>query len=147
MKYYRLVIQVYAKENGITVGDLELLFYLHAIPYFTRDDFLNGTVYYTWDNRRFEKFRKTGWIKVVHNGNRQRGEHNQYTVTVKCKLIITNIYRILCGKDNLPEAFIRSRRTKNAKYLDKVHIKAMRKMAEERAKEKRIDWDSEIDDY
>jgi hypothetical protein len=43
LKYYRLVSRWATNNNSLSVADLELLFYLDPIKYFTIDDFKTGT--------------------------------------------------------------------------------------------------------
>jgi hypothetical protein len=45
-------------------ADLELLIYLDALDLFTKQDFKTGTYSYSWDNRRWNKLLKDGWIAV-----------------------------------------------------------------------------------
>lgn len=45
LKYYRLVSRWACKNNELSVADLELLFYLDPIVYFTIEDFKTGTLF------------------------------------------------------------------------------------------------------
>ena len=46
LKYYRLVSRWAIQNTDLKVADLELLFYLDPIVYFTIDDFKTGTLFY-----------------------------------------------------------------------------------------------------
>ena len=58
LKNYRLVSRWATKNNNLNVADLELLFYLDPIQYFTIDDFKTGTLFYSWDKERFYRLQK-----------------------------------------------------------------------------------------
>ena len=65
LKYYRLVSRWACKTHDLKIADLELLFYLDPIKYFTRKDFEDGTLYYSWDRTRFYRLLNNDWIKKV----------------------------------------------------------------------------------
>ena len=67
LKYYRLVSRWACKQYDLNIADLELLFYLDPIKYFTIDDFKSGTLYYSWDKTRFYRLQRNDWIKTVHS--------------------------------------------------------------------------------
>ena len=94
LKYYRLVSRWACKQYELTISDLELLFYLDPIKYFTIQDFKNGTLYYHWDRQRFYRLQREGWIEKIHKGNGRLGDHNKYKVTMRGKRMI-NILLII----------------------------------------------------
>lgn len=69
LRFYRLVSRWACKENNMTISDLELLFYLDPIKYFTIQDFKDGTFYYNWDKMRFYRLQSNEWITKIHKGN------------------------------------------------------------------------------
>ena len=127
LKYYRLVSRWACKENNISISDLELLFYLDPIKYFTIQDFKDGTFYYNWDKMRFYRLQSQEWLTKVHKGNGRLGDHNKYTVSSKGQRLIARIYRILIGKEKLPESARRNTIMKREKYIDKVYAQAISK--------------------
>ena len=106
LKYYRLVSRWAAKNNDLSVADLELLFYLDPIVYFTIEDFKTGTLFYTWDKDRFYRLQKNNWIDKTHNAFGKKGDHNKYKISRKGKMLINKIYRILVGQEDLPSSAI-----------------------------------------
>lgn len=140
LKYYGLIESVYALDNNLTLAELRLLIYLEAIPYFTRDDFVNGTLFYTWDNRRFNKLLTNKWIVVTKQAHRRIGNHNHYNTSTKCKVLVNTIYRILCGQDELPQKYKRKGYGKNASYSERVRKNAIEAMEKSKAKDR-------LDDY
>jgi len=127
LKYYRLVSRWACTNYDLGVADLELLFYLDPIKYFTIDDFKEGTLYYSWDKERFYRLQRNGWIEKIHKGVGRRGDHNKYKVSQKGKLLINRIYRILINEEDLPESAKRNKIMKRTRYIDKVYSQAIKK--------------------
>ena len=127
LKDYRLVSRWAAKTNDLSVADLELLFYLDPILYFTIEDFKTGTLFYTWDKGRFYRLQKNNWIDKMHHGGGRRGDHNKYKVSRKGKLLINIIYRILIGEEKIPSSARRNKIMKRETYIDKVYSQAIKK--------------------
>ena len=127
LKYYRLVSRWACKENDITLSDLELLFYLDPIKYFTIKDFQNGTMYYHWDRQRFYRLQRNGWVEKIHKGNGRLGDHNKYKVSMKGKRLINRIYKILIGQEDMPISAKRGKIGKRETYVDKVYANAINK--------------------
>ena len=127
LKYYRLVSRWACRNNDLSVADLELLFYLDPIIYFTIEDFKTGTLFYTWDKERFYRLQKQGWINKSHSGGGRRGDHNKYKVSQKGKLLINRIYKILINEEELPTSAKRNKIMKRETYIDKVYSEAIKK--------------------
>ena len=127
LKNYRLVSRWACVNNNLGVADLELLFYLDPIVYFTIQDFKDGTLYYSWDKTRFYRLQKEKWIEKVHMGKGRIGDHNKYKISYKGKHLITRIYKILIGEESLPESTKRNKIMKRERYIDKVYSQAIKK--------------------
>ena len=123
-KYYRLVRKWACKTYNLKDADLELLIYLDCKDRFTRNDFIDGTYTYSWDKDRWERLRKDGWIDVWRHRNRTTIKYSIFQTSFKSKRLITRIYNILLGKDDIPiseqNVFY-----KNKTYTDKVFNKAI----------------------
>ena len=127
LKNYRLVSRWACKNNELSISDLELLFYLDPINYFTINDFKDGTIYYSLDKTRFYRLQKAGWIDKVHIGKGRIGDHNKYKVSYKGKYLINRIYKILIGEEQIPESTKRNKILKRKSYIDKVYSEAIKK--------------------
>ena len=123
-KYYRLVRKWACKTYGLKDADLELLIYFDCIGRFTRNDYINGTYHMSWDKARWEKLRKNGWIDVWRHRNRTTIKYSIFQTSFKSKRLITRIYNILLGKEDIP---ISEKNVfyKNKTYTDKVFNKAI----------------------
>lgn len=123
-KYYRLVRKWACKTYGLKDADLELLIFLDCTGQFTRNDFINGTYAYAWDKDRWERLRREGWIEAWRNRNRTTIKYSIYKTSFKCKRMITRMYNIMLGEEDLPTSH-RSVFYKNESYTDKVYNKAI----------------------
>jgi len=101
LKHYRIIRKWACKSYNLNDADLELLIYLDAIDLFTKNDFKNGTYSYSWDNRRWNRLLKEGWIVVWRKRNRTTQKYNIYKVSYKCKQLISRMYRIMLGEEEM----------------------------------------------
>ena len=131
LKYYRLTRRWACKQYGIKDADLELLIYLDCKGLFTREDFINGVYTYTWDKHRWERLRSEGWIDVWRERNRKESKYAIFKTSMKTKLMINRIYKILLGEEDIPvtesNVFY-----KNKSYSDKVMNKAIDDMIKDK---------------
>jgi hypothetical protein len=111
-KHYRIIRKWACKNNNLNDADLELLMYLDALDMFTKQDFKIGTYAYSWDNRRWNRLLKEGWIVVWRQRNRTTQKYHIYKVSVKCKQLISRMYRIILGEEDIPT-------TRNNKIFDR----------------------------
>jgi hypothetical protein len=131
LKYYRLVRKWACKTYGLTDGDLELLIFLTHQGRFNRDDFKNGSYIYSWDKHRFERLKREGWIEVWRHRNRTTIKFTIYKVSFKCNSLVSRIYRILMGEEDIP-TYQKSVFYKNKTYTDKVFNKAIDDMIKDK---------------
>ena len=130
-KYYRLVRKWACKTYNILDADLELLIYLDCKDKFTRNDFINGVYTYSWDKARWERLRRNGWIDTWRHRNRTTIKYSIFKTSFKCGHLISRIYRILLGEEDLPTSE-RSVFYKNKSYTDKVYNKAIDDMIKDK---------------
>ena len=130
-KYYRLVRRWACKTYNLKDADLELLVYLDCKEFFTRNDFINGVYTYTWDKNRWERLRRDGWIEPWRHRNRTTIKYTIYKTSFKCSQLITRMYRIMLGEEDLPTSE-RSKFYKNKSYTDKVYNKSIDDMIKDK---------------
>ena len=121
-KHYRIIRKWACKNNNLNDADLELLMYLEALDMFTKQDFKIGTYAYSWDNRRWNRLLKEGWIVVWRQRNRTTQKYHIYKVSFKCKQLISRMYRIMLGEEDIPTSTKRNKIMKGRSYTDKVLI-------------------------
>ena len=124
LKYYRLIRKWVCKTYNIKEADLELLIYLESLNRFNRKDFIDGVYLFSWDKHRWERLRREGWIEVWRERNRLDSKYAIYKVSFKFSNIISRIYRIMAGQEDLPTSE-RNTFYKNKSYTDKVFNKAI----------------------
>ena len=112
-------------------ADLELLIYLDCKSRFTRNNFIDGTYTYSWDKNRWERLRKDGWIEVWRHRNRTTIKYSIYKTSFKSSQLISRIYRILLGEEDLPTSE-RNVFYNNKSYTDKVFNKSIDDMIKDK---------------
>ena len=125
LKHYRIIRKWACKNNDLNDADLELLIYFDCMDLFTREDFKIGTYSYSWDNRRWNKLLKNDWIVVWRSRNRTTQKYNIYKVSFKCKQLISRMYRIMLGEEDIPASERRNKLIKGNSYTDKVMTQAI----------------------
>ena len=120
LKHYRIIRKWASRISDIKEADLELLIYLDAIDFFTKKDFKKGTYSYSWDNRRWNRLLKEGWIVVWRKRNRTTQKYNIYKVSFKCKQLISRMYRIILGEEDIPTSEKFNKVMKRDSYSNKV---------------------------
>ena len=123
-KYYRLVRKWACKTYDLNDADLELLIYLDCKQRFTRQEFIDGTYTYSWDKQRWERLRSEGWSEGWRHRNRTSIKFSIFKTSFKCSQLISRIYRILLGEEDLPTSE-RNIFYNNKSYSDKVFNKAI----------------------
>jgi len=124
-KHYRIIRKWASRNNNLKEPDLELLIYLDCIELFSKIDFKEGTYSYSWDNRRWNKLLKYGWIKIWRERNRTTQKYNIYSLTFKSKRLINTIYKIILGEIDIPISTRRNKIMLGKTYTEKVLQKSI----------------------
>jgi hypothetical protein len=120
LKHYRIIRKWASKTNDLTDAELELIIYLDCVSLFTLKDFKLGTYSYSWNNRRWNKLIQNGWIQVWRHRNRTTQKYNIYKISFKGKQLISRIYRVILGEEDIPTSERRNSIMKGKSYMDKV---------------------------
>ena len=120
LKHYRIIRRWACRNYNLKDADLELLIYFDCMRFFTKQDFKLGTYAYSWDNRRWNRLVKEGWITVWRKRNYTTQKHNIYEVSFKCKQLISRMYRIMLGDDDIPTSERRNSIMRGNTYMDTV---------------------------
>ena len=131
LKYYRLIRKWACKTYNLKDADLELLIYLDCKGRFTRNEFIDGSYTMSWDKNRWERLRQEGWIETWRHRNRTTIKYSIYKTSFKCSQLISRIYRIMLGQEDLPTSE-RSVFYENKSYTDKVYNKAIDDMIKDK---------------
>jgi len=127
LKHYRIIRKWACKNNNLNDADLELLIYFDCMGYFTKNDFVEGTYSYSWDNRRWNRLLKEGWIVVWRKRNHTTQKYHIYKVSFKCKQLISRVYRMMLSEEDIPTSR-RNNIMAGKSYTDKVLTRAIRQV-------------------
>ena len=125
LKHYRIIRKWVCKNNGLTDAELELIIYLDCVGLFTKKDFEQGVYTFSWNNRRWSKLIQNDWIQVWRHRNRTTQKYNIYKVSFKGKQLISRMYRIMLGHDDIPTSERRNKLIAGNTYTDKVLTQAI----------------------
>lgn len=120
LKHYRIIRRWACRNNDLADADLELLIYFDCMGYFTKQDYKTGTYTYSWDKMRWDRLLKEGWIVVWRERNRTTQKYNIYKVSFKCKQLISRMYRIMLGEEDIPTSERRNIIMRGKTYTDTV---------------------------
>jgi len=134
LKHYRIIRKWACKNNGLSDADLELLIYFDCMVHFSKQDFKEGTYTYSWDNRRWNRLLKEGWIVVWRHRNRTTQKYNIYEVSFKCKQLISRMYRIMLGEEDIPMSEKRNSIMRGKTYTDKVMQVAIKNVNKDKSR-------------
>jgi hypothetical protein len=115
LKHYRIIRRWACRNNNL-------------LDSFNKKDFKAGVYSYSWDNRRFNRLLKNGWIIVWRERNRTTQKYNLYKTSVKCQHLIQRMYRIMLGEEDIPTSTRRNSIMKGKTYSDKVLSFAINKV-------------------
>ena len=134
LKHYRIIRKWACKTNGITDADLELLIYFDCLGQFRKRDFEDGSLTYSWDNRRWNRLLKEGWIVKWRGYNGADKTYSIYEISFRTKNIIQQIYRIMLGKEDIPTSKRRNPAMKRISYSDKTLATAIEKINKDKTR-------------
>jgi hypothetical protein len=120
LKHYRIIRRWACRNNGLTDSDLELLIYFDCLEFFTKQDYKTGTYTYSWDKMRWDRLLKEGWIVVWRERNHTTQKYHIYKVSFKCKQLISRMYRIMLGEEDIPMTERSNVIMKGRQYRDTV---------------------------
>jgi len=134
LKHYRIIRKWACRNNGLNDADLELLIYLDCMDMFTKEDFKIGTYSYSWDNRRWNRLLKEEWITVWRKRNRTTQKFHIYKVSFKGKQLISRVYRMMLGLEDIPTSTKRNSIMKGKTYTDKVLITSIENVNKDKSR-------------
>jgi len=134
LKHYRIIRRWACRNYDLTDADLELLIYFDCMEHFSKQDFKIGTYAYSWDNHRWNRLLKEGWIIVWRHRNRTTQKYNIYEVSFKCKQLISRMYRIMLGEEDIPTSEKRNSIMRGKSYTDKVMQTAIKNVNKDKSR-------------
>ncbi len=118
LKYWRVIRYFVKTKYGLTQADLDVLLFLNSESYFGRDRFEEFDRLLSWDDNRFDRLLREGWVVTFRErkGNRRA----LYELSYKAKRLIDSIYKKLNGEE-IPETASHNNTVfhKNVGYSDR----------------------------
>lgn len=143
LKYYAIVHQTLAILNDLTDDQLNTLITLDD-EYFTKTRFKECLLNtYGWETL-FNKLIEDGWIEQWREWEPHKRQAALFKPTGKSHQLISRIYRILVGKEELPTTVKRNKLMKqdqNLSYLEKLLKKQINRMVDDRKNSNRKAWE------
>lgn len=102
LKHYRIIRKWTARNHDLQEADLELLIYFDCLDHFTKNDYKIGVLAYSWDNKRWNRLLKEGWISVWRKRNHTTQKYHIYKTSFKCRQMITRMYKMLLDEEEIP---------------------------------------------
>jgi len=128
LKYWKVIRQYIKSRYKLTQADLDILLFLRTEDYFSKDKFEEFDRLLCWDNRRFNRLLKDGWIEVFRKRKGKR--KGLYTLSFHAKHVVASIYRKLNGEEIPTTAEHNPMFLKNVSYSDKRYREAIIAMNE-----------------
>ena len=128
LKYWRVIRQFIKVKYNLSQGDLDVILFLNSEKYFSKDKFQEFDELLSWDEDRFDRLLRDGWVEVF----RKRVGKNKtlYSLSYKTLRVVSSIYKKLDGEEIPTSVTGNPMFAKNVSYTDKVYrnfIKSMNK--------------------
>jgi hypothetical protein len=94
----------------------------------------NNVFTYSWDNRRWNRLLKEGWIVKWRGYNGSDKSYSIYKISFRCKCLIQQMYRIMLGEEDIPTSTRRNPLMKKDTYSAKVYSAAFDKVNKDKTR-------------
>ena len=119
LKYWRVIRYFIKQKYGLSTGDLDMLLFLYSEEIFSKEKFNEFDNLMSWDEDRFDRLLRDGWIEVFRK--RRKKYKSLYGLTFKTQRVISSIYKKLSGEEIPTSLSGNPMFAKNVKYSDKVY--------------------------
>lgn len=97
LKHLRLVRRYYMLKYKLKLADLEMLLFLYSENRFPKRTFYDYQQTMTWEKGRLDRYIREGWVSVFRE--KTKGKKAIYQMTARTKTIITQLYKLLEGRE------------------------------------------------
>tara|TARA_R110002012_G_scaffold36040_2_gene102207 strand:- start:15464 stop:15907 length:444 start_codon:yes stop_codon:yes gene_type:complete len=136
LKYWRVIRYFIKQKYGLTTADLDMLLFLYSEDIFSKKKFEEFDNLLSWDEDRFDRLLRDGWIEVFRR--RRKKFNTLYGLTFKTQRVISSIYNKLSGEEIPTSQTSNPIFAKNVKYTDKVYKKMILDMNESIKQQRRL---------
>lgn len=128
LKYWRVIRYYMKSKYSLTQADLDMLLFLYSEKYFNKDKFEEFDRLLSWDEDRFNRLRKDGWIEVFRKYSKSTKQKALYQISRKGRMAITHMYKKLNGEEIPTSQSNNSMFAKKVSYSDKRYKEFIIKM-------------------
>jgi len=121
LKYWRVIRYFIKQKYGLTTADLDMLLFLYSEDIFSKDKFEEFDNLLSWDEDRFDRLLRDGWIEVFRRSPKKF--KSLYSLSYKTNRVIGSIYKKLSGEEIPTSLSGNPMFAKNVKFSDKVYRK------------------------
>lgn len=126
LKYWRVIRYFIKQKYGLTTADLDMLLFLYSEDIFSKDKFEEFDNLLSWDEDRFDRLLRDGWIEVFRRSPKKF--KSLYSLSYKTNRVIGSIYKKLSGEEIPTSLSGNPMFAKNVKFSDKVYKKMILNM-------------------
>ena len=121
LKYWRVIRYFIKRKYGLNTADLDMLLFLYSEDIFSKDKFEEFDNLLSWDEDRFDRLLRDGWIEVFRRSPKKF--KSLYSLSYKTNRVIGSIYKKLSGEEIPTSLSGNPMFAKNVKFSDKVYRK------------------------
>ena len=126
LKYWRVIRQFIKVKYSLSQGDLDMILFLHSEKYFSKDKFQEFDELLSWDEDRFDRLLRDGWIQVFRK--KKKKNKTLYSLSFKTLRVVSSIYKKLSGEEIPTSVTGNPMFAKNVSYTDKVYRNFIKNM-------------------
>lgn len=126
LEHFQIVRAFYKRKFGIPLRELELLFTLYPMNYFTHSDYFEIPKAFTY--LRIIKLVQLGHVVVFAKGKNK--SKDVYTLTTSARTLVRDFYRYLSGEKKIPEEARHNpmAKKKDVPAIDKLRMDLIKKI-------------------
>jgi len=126
LKFWRVINYYFKSKHGLTQADIDTILFLYSEKYFEKSKFEEFNELLSWDEKRFKRLLRDGWISVFRK--RMDSRKTIYELSYKAVNMCADIYRKLNGEEIPVSLSQNSMFHKNVSYSDKVYRNMIKQM-------------------
>ena len=135
LKFFPVVIRWVKAKHDLSLSDVYMLMFLYTERLFSREDFEDYAKIFSWEEERFNRLLRDGWISKWRTQGKQRTA--LYNLSPKGKRVMSSMYRKLNGTEDFSEVPAKNPVMKRKSFSHKT-LSSVMKMINKRNKERRL---------
>lgn len=128
LKYWRVIRYFVKAKYGLTQSDLDILLFLYSEKYFNKDKFEEFDKLLSWDENRFDRLLRDGWVSKFRDYDPKTKQKALYEISYKGKRTIGSIYKKLNGDEIPMSQSSNPIFAKNVSYSDRRYKEFIKEM-------------------